>query len=157
MWAKVKSDNLPDGSEATNAVVTAHSIDMPISIRHPRKTRTLIGTPASIAPLSLATEIEITSSLTTEPNSLHCLNLAERPNIKRGSGLPTAELGGCKLIMVGSSHTAKISALSRHSGSREYIPLPGHLLSADMVTNLEEKIRLYNQGEKDIFYIDLHG
>ena len=91
----------------------------------------------------MATEIEITSSLTSELNSLHCLNLAERPDIKCGSGLPTAELGGCKLVIVGGLHTAKISALSRHSGSMEYIPLPGQPLNADTVTNLEEKIGLY--------------
>ena len=103
----------------------------------------------------MATEIEITSSLTSELNSLHCLNFAERPDIKRGSGLPTPELGGCKLVIVGGSHTAKISALSRHSGSMEYIPLPGQPLSADTVTNLEEKIGLYSLGDKDILYIDL--
>ena len=57
--------------------------------------------------------------------------------------------------MVGGLHTAKISALSRHSGSAEYIPLPGQPLSSDTVTNLEEKIRLYSLGEKDILYIDL--
>ena len=103
----------------------------------------------------MATEIEITSSLTAELNSPHWLNLAERPDIKHGSSLPTAELGGCKLVMVGGLHTAKISALSRHSGSAEYIPLPGQPLSSDTVTNLEEKIGLYSLGEKDILYIDL--
>ena len=49
----------------------------------------------------------------------------------------------------------KISALSRHSGSTEYIPLPGQPLSADAVSNLEEKVTLYNLGERDILYIDL--
>ena len=57
--------------------------------------------------------------------------------------------------MIGGSHTAKISALSRHSGTTEYIPLPGQPLSSDTVTNLEEKMGLYNLGEKDILYIDL--
>ena len=94
--------------------------------------------------------MEIASCLTAELNYLYCLNLA-----KRGSGLPTAELGGCKLVMIGGSHTAKISALSRHSGTTEYIPLPGQPLSSDTVTNLEEKMGLYNLGEKDILYIDL--
>ena len=46
--------------------------------------------PTSIAPVSLATEVEITKEL----NSLHCLNLTERPEIKHDSGLPTAGLGG---------------------------------------------------------------
>ena len=99
--------------------------------------------------------MEIASCLTAELNYLYCLNLAEKPDIKRGSGLPTAELGGCKLVMIGGSHTAKISALSRHSGTTEYIPLPGQPLSGDTVTNLEEKMGLYNLGEKDILYIDL--
>ena len=45
-----KSDNPVDAPGAANAVVTVHSIDMPISIRHPRKTRTLIGTLADPPP-----------------------------------------------------------------------------------------------------------
>ena len=49
---KVLSDNPADGPGAANAVVTAHSIDMPISIRHMRKTRTLIGTPVDPPPHS---------------------------------------------------------------------------------------------------------
>ena len=57
--------------------------------------------------------------------------------------------------MIGGLHTAKILALSRHSRSTEYIPLPGQPLSSDTVTNLEEKMGLYNLGEKDILYIDL--
>ena len=57
--------------------------------------------------------------------------------------------------MISGSHTAKILALSRHSGTTEYIPLPGQPLSSDTVTNLEEKMGLYNLGEKDILYIDL--
>ena len=44
------SDNPVDAPGAANAVVTVHSIDMPISIRHPRKTRTLIGTLADPPP-----------------------------------------------------------------------------------------------------------
>ena len=44
VWDKVKCDN-PTTAGAATAVVTAHSLDMPISIRHPRKTRTLIGGP----------------------------------------------------------------------------------------------------------------
>ena len=47
---KVLSDNPADGPGAANAVVTAHSIDMPISIMHPRKTRTLSGTPVDPPP-----------------------------------------------------------------------------------------------------------
>ena len=111
--------------------------------------------PPKIAPLSLATESEITDSLTKELNSLYCLNLSEKVEIKCSSGLPTAGLGGCKLVMIGGSHTAKISALSRHSGSTEYIPLPGQPLSADTVSNMEEKVTLDNLGERDILYIDL--
>ena len=49
VWDKVKCDN-PTTAGAATAVVTAHSLDMPISIRHPRKTRTLIGTPVDPPP-----------------------------------------------------------------------------------------------------------
>ena len=55
--------------------------------------------------------------------------------------------------MVGSSQTAKISALSRHSRSTEYIPLPRQPLRSNTVANLEEKIALYSLGEKDILYL----
>ena len=100
----------------------------------------------NIAPVSLETECEITASLVSELNNLHCLNLTEQPEIKRDSGLPTAGLGGCKLVMVVASPTAKIAALNRHSGTTEYILLPGQLLSAESVSSLKEKISSINLG-----------
>ena len=57
--------------------------------------------------------------------------------------------------MLGGSHTAKIAALTRHSGTTEYIQLPGQLLRTDFVGNLEEKVALLNLGEGDILYMDL--
>ena len=112
------------------------SLDMALSIRHPRKTRTVIYAPVnplptSIAPVSLANEVEITVSLIKELNSLHCLNLTELPEIKCNCGHPTAGLGGCKLVLVGASHTAKIAALTRHNGSTE----EGDTLSIDLYSN----------------------
>ena len=54
--------------------------------------------------------------------------------------------------MVGGSHTSKIAALTRHSGTTEYIQLPGQLLSTESVVNLEEKVVSLNLGEGDILY-----
>ena len=118
VWTKIKADNPVSSSVDPSA--PEQSLDMPLAIRHPLKARTVISAPVdplptSIAPVSLATEVEITKEL----NSLHSLNLTERPEIKHDSGLPTAGLGGCKLVMVGASNIAKIVALTRHSGSTE--------------------------------------
>ena len=107
--------------------------------------------------MSLATEVVITESLIAELNSLHCLNLSEKPEVKRDSGLPKTGLGGCKLVMLGGSHTTKIAALTRHSGTTEYIQLPGQLLSTEFVGNIEEKVGLLNLGEGDILYMDLYS
>ena len=84
-----------------------------MSIRHPRKARTEIPAPvyqlpSSIAPMSLASEVEVTVSLISELSSLHCLNLSQKPEIKRNSGLPTAGLGGCKLVMMGGLTLTKL-------------------------------------------------
>ena len=70
-----------------------------MSVRHPRKARTVIPVPTDplpncIAPLSLASEVDITVSLITELNTLHCLNLSEKPEIKRDSGLQQLGWGG---------------------------------------------------------------
>ena len=105
--------------------------------------------------MSLETEEVITDSLLKELNVLHCLNLPEKPDTKRGSGLPTAGLGGGRLILVGGSHTSKIAALVGHSGITEYIPLPGQPLSSDAADSLEEKISSLDLGEGDILYLDL--
>ena len=59
--------------------------------------------------------------------------------------------------MMGGSNTAKITALTRHSGTTEYIQLPGQLLSAEFVGNLEEKVGLLKLGEGDILYMDLYS
>ena len=159
-WEKIKSDN--PVSDQSGTVHYEQSLDLPLSIRHPRKARTVIPAPVdplptTIAPLSAATESVIIESLISELNSLHCLNLSEKPEVKRDSGLPKAGLGGCKLVMMGGSHTAKIAALTRHSGTTEYIQLPGQLLSAEFVGNLEEKVGLLNLGEGDILYMDLYS
>ena len=160
VWDRIKSDNPATGP--SSLAVNELSMDLPLSVRHPRKARTVIPAPAdplpgSIAPLSLSSEIGITASLVAELNTLHCLNLSEEPEIKRDSGLPTAGLGGCKLVMLGGSHTSKIAALTRHSGTTEYIQLPGQLLSTESVVNLDEKIASLNLGEGDILYLDLYS
>ena len=103
--------------------------------------------------MSLETEEVITDSLLKELNVLHCLNLPEKPDTKRGSGLPTA--GGGRLILVGGSHKSKLAALVRHSGITEYIPLPGQPLSSDAADSLEEKISSLDLGEGNILYPDL--
>ena len=59
--------------------------------------------------------------------------------------------------MVGAFHTTKIAALTRHSGTTEYIPHPGLLLSAKSVSSLEEKIGSLNLGEGDILNLDLYS
>ena len=145
--------HIPQGSVVMAGSVTYLSLyglscytEELLSIRHPRKARTVIPAPveplpANIAPVFLTTELEITASLVSELNTLHCPNLTEHPKIKRDSGLPTAGLGGCKLVMVGASQTAKIAALNRHSGTTEYIPLPGQLLSTESVRSLELKTK----------------
>ena len=102
VWEKIKADNQAASSADTS--VGERSLDLPLSIRHPRKARTVIpapveSLPASIASVSIATELEITASLVSELNTLHCLNLTERPEVKRDRGLPTAGLGGCKLVL----------------------------------------------------------
>ena len=160
VWVKIKADNKEVSCADTSVV--EQSMDLPLSIRHPRKARTVIPAPveplpASIAPVSIATEREITASLVSKLNNLHCLNLTEQLEIKRDSGLLTAGLGGCKLVMVGASHTAKIAALTRHSGTTEYIPLPGQLLSAESISSLEDKLTALSLGEGDILYLDLYS
>ena len=57
----------------------------------------------------------------------------------------------------GGSHTDKIAALTRHSGTTEYIQLPSQLLSTESVGTLEEKIGNLNLGEGDILYFDLYS
>ena len=103
-WEKIKSDNPASGQ--SGAVHCEQSLDLPLSVRHPRKARTVIPAPldplpTTIAPIPLATEAAITESLIAELNSLHCLNLSEKPEVKRDSGLPKTGLGGCKLVMMG--------------------------------------------------------
>ena len=86
-------------SGQSGTVHCEQSLDLPLSVRHPRKARTVIPAPVdplptAIAPMSLATEVLITESLIVELNSLHCLNLSEKPEVKRDSGLPKTGLGG---------------------------------------------------------------
>ena len=111
IWEKIKADNPTCSSPST--VANEQSLDLPMSIRHPRKARTEIPAPvdqlpSSIAPMSLASEVEVTVSLISELSSLHCLNLSQKPEIKRNSGLPTAGLGGCKLVMMGGLTLTKL-------------------------------------------------
>ena len=82
----------------TELVNTELSLDLPQS-----------GTRAKLAPaeppsvhivqLSLASVVEIPTSLLKELNCLHCINLPESPDIKLGCGLPTTGHGGCKLVL----------------------------------------------------------
>ena len=64
VWDKIKADNPAIG--ASSIAVNELSMDLPLSVLHPRKARTVIPTPTdplpgSIAPLSLASEVVITA------------------------------------------------------------------------------------------------
>ena len=74
VWEKVKAGN--QAASATDTSMSEQSLDLPLSIRHPRKARSSLRSwtlveplPASIAPVSIATELEITASLVSELNN----------------------------------------------------------------------------------------
>ena len=87
-----------------------------MSLNNACKKRFLAGAltgnfPATIDPLDSDIEGKIVSGLTRELNDCYCLNLPVNPDLQYGSASPLLELGKGKLVLVGASHTNRMSAL----------------------------------------------
>ena len=93
--------------------------------------------------------------LVSELNSLHCLGLGEQPNLTRGVCLPRCNHGSSRLVLVGTSHTAKIAALIRPSEQVTCLPLPAQTLPPGSVAALSLKVAELKLGKKDILIIDI--
>ena len=112
----------------------------PLSLTNPRKRRfaagPLVGTfPAEILPLDCDAESAIVGGLVSELNDCYCLNLPASPALchRNGSLLDEPEIK--KLIMVGGSHTSRLSALVSASLKTLCFKLPNQ-----SQTNAESKI-----------------
>ena len=121
MWA----DNTANTSEAQGGGL----VELPVSFRNLRKVRFVLCSPigplpTALLPLSKESEQLIVHQLISELNSLHCLNLCKKPELKRGMCLPTHEHGLSRLVFVGASHAGKMATLLGLCDQVVYLPLP---------------------------------
>ena len=112
--------------------------------------------PVEILPLDCDAEAAIVGGLIRELNDCYCLSMPPTPALCRGKGSPLDEPEFKKLIMVGGSHTSRISALVSASIETICFKLPNQ-----SQTNAEQKILLLaNELSKlglakgDCVYID---
>ena len=117
--------------------------------------------PAAIDPLDSDIEGKIVSGLTRELNDCYCLNLPVNPNLQRGSASPLLELGKGKLVLVGASHTDRMSALIPASLETQFLKLPGQsqtndgvgdILAATEQGNLKKRLFVYGSPVKRLFH-----
>ena len=96
LWERIKADN-PSGT-AESPGGGGGLVDFPISFRNPRKVRFELCAPvgplpSAIIPMSQDSEQLIVHKLLSELNTLHCMKLNEKPELKRGVCLQRARMG----------------------------------------------------------------
>ena len=134
---------------------------LPLSLTNPRKRRfsagPLVGNfPVEILPLDCDAESAIVGGLIRELNDCYCLSLPATPALCRGDGSSLDEPEFKKLVMVGGSHTSRMSALVSASIETVCLKLPNQ-----SQTNADKKIlQLANEmsnlglAKGDCVYID---
>ena len=116
---------------------------LPLSLTNPRKHRFSAGPlmgnfPVEILPLDCDAEAAIVGGLIRELNDCYCLSLPPNPALCCGNGSPLDKPEIKKLIMVGGSHTSRLSALVSASFETICFKLPNQ-----SQTNAEQKILLW--------------
>ena len=114
-------------------------VELPVSFRNPRKVRFELCAPTgplptALLPLSQESEQLIVHQLISELNTLHCLNLSEKPELKSGVCFPACEHGLSRLVFGGASHTGKMATLLGLSDQVLYLPLPAQTAPKSSVT-----------------------
>ena len=137
---RIKADNTANTSETQGVEL----VELPVSFRNPRKVRFELCAPTgplptTLLPLSQESEQLIVHQLISELNTLHCLNLGKKPELKRSVCLPTCEHGLSRLVFVGASHTGKMATLLGLSDQVLYLPLPAQTAPKSSVDCIVEK------------------
>ena len=133
---------------------------LPISLNNARKKRFFAGPltgefPAEIDALDCDTESAIISSITRELNDCYCLHLPSDPSLQRDSESPLLEHGTGRLVLVGTLHTSRSSALLPASLETKFLRLPGQSQTKDGVGNILAAIDELKLIKGDFLYIDL--
>ena len=111
--------------------------------------------PAAIDALSCNTETRIIGNLTRELNDCYCLNLPVTLSLLRGSESPLLEHGKGRLVLVGASHTSRMSALIPASLETKFLQLPGQSQTKDGVGNILAAIDELKLQKGDFLCMDL--
>ena len=156
LWERVKNDNPGNNTEMQSGGL----VELPISFRNPRKIRFELCAPVgplpvAILPMSQESEQQIVHQLLTELNSLHCLTLSEKPELKRGVCLPTREQGLSRLVFIGASHTGRMAALLGLGEQVLYLSLPIQTELKASVDNIAEKLSDMSLTKHDALILDI--
>ena len=92
---------------------------------------------------------------TRELNDCYCLNLPSNPSLQRGSESPLLEHGKGRLVLVGASHTSRMSALIPASLETKFLQLPGQSQTKDGVGNILAAIDELKLQKGDFLCMDL--
>ena len=135
-------------------------LDLPVTFRNRRKIRYELCAPVGllptkILPLSKESEQTIVCQLIADLNSLHCLKLSDKPDLKRGMCLPTCEHGLRKLVLVGASHTSKMATLLGLDDQVSYLSLPAQTAQKACVDNIVAKLLELELTNKDVLILDI--
>ena len=133
---------------------------LPISLNNARKKRFSAGSlagefPEEIDAVDCNTESAIISSITRELNDCYCLHLPSDPSLQRDSESPLLEHGTGRLVLVGASHTSRMSALLPASLETMFLRLLGQSQTKDGVGNILAAIEELKLIRGDFLYIDL--
>ena len=136
------------------------SLYLPMSLTNARKRRFTAGAlegpfPVTIDPLDAAAELEVVCALTKELNDCYCLSLPTDPLLERHSKSPARDLSEKRLVIVGSSHAGRMSALVSASLETTFLKLPHQSQTPNAAEDLADQIELLGLGKDDIIYLDL--
>ena len=111
--------------------------------------------PVAVQLLDSATETDIITSLCKELNDSYCLSLPAAPAHELGSESQCLVLEGKRMVVIGSSHAGKLSALLAASLETKFKKLPPQSQTPEAAENLADKLLQFDLTENDIVYLDL--
>ena len=110
-----------------------------------------------ILPLSKESEQTIACQLIADAdlNSLHCLKLSDKPDLKCAMCLPTREHGLRKLVLVVVSHSSKMATPLGLDDQVSYLSLPAQTAQKACVDNIVAKLLELELTNKDVLILDI--
>ena len=90
-----------------------------------------------------------------ELNNSYCLSLPTMPGLDCDLVSHCLDLEVKKLVVIGSSHAGKLSALQAASLETMFLKLPLQSQTSEAAEDLADRLRQFELNKSDIVYLDL--